>query len=140
MWCAIAGAVFSAASSLWDKYIFQVRALPVEQVQLVFQAGLVAFYALALLASRALRIGQNAFEWRWTIPIVGILLAGADWLYFKGLAYPGAPISAASLMRRFSVVLTFLLGARFFHETNLLRKGIALAAIVAGVALLCFAS
>ena len=140
VWCAIAGAVFSAASSLWDKYIFQVRALPVEQVQLVFQAGLVAFYALALLASRALRIGQNAFEWRWTIPIVGILLAGADWLYFKGLAYPGAPISAASLMRRFSVVLTFLLGARFFHETNLLRKGIALAAIVAGVALLCFAS
>jgi len=140
VWCAIAGAVFSAASSLWDKYIFQVRALPVEQVQLVFQAGLVAFYALALLASRALRIGRDAFEWRWTIPIVGILLAGADWLYFKGLAYPGAPISAASLMRRFSVVLTFLLGARFFHETNLLRKGIALAAIVAGVALLCLAS
>ena len=140
VWCAIAGAVCSAVSSLWDKYIFQVRALPVEQVQLVFQAGLVAFYALALVASRALRLGRDAFEWRWTIPVVGILLAGADWLYFKGLAYPGAPISAASLMRRFSVVLTFLLGARFFHETNLVRKGIALAAIVAGVALLCFAS
>ena len=40
-------------------------------------------------------------------------------------------------MRRFSVVLTFLLGARFFHETNLVRKGFALAAIVVGVALLC---
>lgn len=140
VWCAIVGAVCSAVSSLWDKYIFQVRALPVEQVQLVFQAGLVAFYALALVASRALRFGRDVFEWRWTIPVVGILLAGADWLYFKGLAYPGAPISAASLMRRFSVVLTFLLGARFFHETNLVRKGIALAAIVAGVALLCFAS
>ena len=137
VWDAIAGAVCSAVSSIWDKYVFQVRALPVEQVQLVFQAGLVAFYALALAASRALRLGRDAFEWRWTIPLVGILLAGADWLYFKGLAYPGAPISAASLMRRFSVVLTFLLGARFFHETNLLRKGIALAAIVAGVTLLC---
>ncbi len=43
-------------------------------------------------------------------------------------------------MRRLSVVLTFLLGARFFHETNLVRKGIALAAIVAGVSLLCLAS
>ena len=137
VWCAIAGAVFSAISSIWDKYVFQVRALPVEQVQLVFQAGLVAFYALALAASRALHLGRDAFEWRWTIPFVGILLAGADWLYFKGLAYPGAPISAASLMRRFSVVLTFLLGARFFHETNLVRKGFALAAIVVGVALLC---
>ena len=140
VWCAIAGAVFSAVSSIWDKYVFQVRALPVESVQLVFQAGLVAFYGLALVASRALRLGHDPFEWRWTIPLVGILLAGADWLYFKGLAYPGAPISAASLMRRFSVVLTFLLGARFFHETNLVRKGIALAAIVAGVALLCLAA
>lgn len=140
VWCAIAGAVLSAVSSIWDKYVFQVRAMPVEQVQLVFQAGLVAFYALALAASRALRLGRDAFEWRWTIPLVGILLAGADWLYFKGVAYPGSPISAASLMRRLSVVLTFLLGARFFHETNLARKGIALAAIVIGVLLLCLAA
>ena len=44
------------------------------------------------------------------------------------------------LMRRLSVVLTFLLGARFFHETNLVRKGIALAAIVIGVSLLALAS
>ena len=140
VWCAIAGAVCSAGSSIWDKYIFQVRALPVEQVQLVFQAGLVMFYALAFVTARVLRLGRDVFEWRWTIPIVGILLAGADWLYFRGLAYPGAPISAASLVRRFSVVLTFLLGARFFHETNLVRKGIALAVIVAGVALLCLAA
>ena len=140
VWCAIAGAVLSAVSSIWDKYVFQVRAMPVEQVQLVFQAGLVAFYALALAASRALRLGRDAFEWRWTIPLVGILLAGADWLYFKGVAHPGSPISAASLMRRLSVVLTFLLGARFFHETNLVRKGIALAAIVVGVSLLALAS
>lgn len=140
VWCAIAGAVLSALSSIWDKYVFQVRAMPVEAVQLVFQAGLVAFYALALAASRALRLGRDAFEWRWTIPLVGILLAGADWLYFKGVAHPGSPISAASLMRRLSVVLTFLLGARFFHETNLVRKGIALAAIVAGVSLLALAS
>ena len=137
VWCALAGAVCSAVSSLWDKYVFQVRALPVESVQLVFQVGLVAFYALALAVSRMLHFRQDAFEWRWTIPLVGILLAGADWLYFRGLAYPDAPISAASLMRRFSVVITFLLGARFFHETNLVRKGIALAAIVAGVTLLC---
>ena len=140
VWCAIAGAVCSAGSSIWDKYVFQVRALPVEQVQLVFLAGLVMFYALALVTARVLRLGRDAFEWRWSIPIVGILLAGADWLYFRGLAYPGAPISAAALVRRFSVVLTFLLGARFFHETNLVRKGIALAAIVAGVALLCLTS
>jgi transporter family protein len=70
---------------------------------------------------------------------VGILLACADWLYFTGLAVPDVPISVASLMRRFSVALTFVLGARFFHETNLVRKGIALALILTGITLLCIA-
>ena len=119
--------------------MFQVSALPVEPVQLVFQLGLVGFYAASLGLSRAMRLGGDRFEWRWTIPLVGMLLAGADWLYFTGISRQGAPISAASLMRRFSVVLTFILGARFFKETNLVRKGIALAAIVAGVALMCIA-
>ena len=40
-------------------------------------------------------------------------------------------------MRRFSVVITFVLGAKFFHETNLVRKTVALALVVAGIALIC---
>ena len=147
VWCAAAGAVFSALSAIYDKFVFQVAALEVEPVQFVFQAGLVLFYGGALAVSAAYRKmrlrGRGAacrpgprFSWRWTIPVTGMLLAGADWLYFHGLACPGAPVSAASLMRRFSVVITFFLGAKMFHEKNLLRKGIALAAIVAGVLLM----
>ena len=52
-------------------------------------------------------------------------------------AIPDAPISAGSLLRRFSVVITFVLGAFLFHERNLKRKGLALAAILIGVVLLC---
>lgn len=137
VWCAIAGACFSAMSSMWDKYVFQVRAANVETVQLLFQCGLVVFYACAIAVQRAFGLRRDAFEWRWSIPFVGILLAAADWLYFRGLSVPGVPVSAASLIRRLSVVLTFLLGAKFFHETNLVRKGLALAAIVLGVILLC---
>lgn len=137
VWCAVAGAFFSAISAIWDKYVFQVRGLNVESVQMAFQIGLVIFYAVAFAAERLFKASGAPFEWRWTIPFVGILLAAADWLYFHGLACPDAPVSAASLMRRFSVVITFVLGARFFRETNLLRKSLALAAIVAGVVLLC---
>ncbi len=140
VWCAVAGAACSALSAIWDKYVFQVRGAPVETVQLFFQIGLVVFYAFVLAAQRALRLRRTSFEWRWTIPLVGILLAAADWLYFRGIAAPDAPISVASLMRRFSVVITFLLGAKFFHETNLLRKGLSLAAVLLGVALLCLGS
>ena len=137
VWCAIAGACFSALSSIWDKYVFQVAAAPVESVQLLFQIGLVLVYALILSGQRIFRLPRVRFEFRWTIPLVGILLAMADWLYFRGLAIPGAPISVGSLLRRFSVVITFVLGALFFHETNLKRKALALAAILAGVILLC---
>ena len=137
VWSAIAGAGFSALSSIWDKYVFQVRAMPVETVQFFFQVGLVCVYALILSGQRLLKLPHDRFEFRFTIPFVGILLAAADWLYFKGLAVPEAPISVGSLLRRFSVVLTFVLGARFFHETNLKRKALALAAILVGVILLC---
>ena len=137
VWCAIAGACFSALSSIWDKYVFQVEGAPVETVQFFFQVGLVIVYALILSGQRLLKLPHDRFEFRWTIPFVGVLLAMADWLYFKGLAVPDAPISVGSLLRRFSVVITFVLGARFFHETNLRRKALALAAILVGVILLC---
>ena len=137
VWCAIAGACCSALSSIWDKYVFQVAAAPVETVQFYFQVGLVVVYAAILGGQRLLRIRHDRFEWRWTIPFVGTLLAVADWFFFNGLAVPGAPVSVGSLLRRFSVVITFVLGARFFHETNLKRKALALAAILVGVILLC---
>ena len=137
VWSAIAGACFSALSSIWDKYVFQVAAAPVETVQLFFQIGLVIVYAVILSGQIVLKLPYDRFEFRLTIPFVGILLAMADWLYFKGLAVPDAPISVGSLLRRFSVVITFVLGARFFRETNLKRKALALAAILVGVILLC---
>lgn len=158
---AIAGAVLSAVSSLWDKFVFQVMRSPVEPTQLIFQLGLIAVYALCLLATRILKplpppppptptssststspstSTHYAFTWRWTIPLVGILLAFADWLLFNGLAIQGTPVSVAALMRRFSVAITFVLGAFFFRETNLVRKSIALALVLFGIALLCFKS
>ena len=137
VWLAIGGMCMSAVSSMWDKFILQKCAIPVETVQFWFQIGLVVIYALLLVGQRALHIDRRRFEWRWTIPATGILLAAADWLYFHGLAIPDVPISVGSLMRRFSVVITFLLGAIFFKERNLKRKGIALTAILTGIILLC---
>lgn len=148
VWCAVAGMCFSALSAIWDKFIFRhdagAPADPhlVESVQLLFQVGLVAVYGLLLAAGAALgrrraRTGAPRFAWRWTIPCVGILLACADWLYFRGIHEDGVLISVASLMRRFSVVITFVLGAKFFHETNLLRKSLALAAVLLGITLIC---
>lgn len=139
VWFAVGGMCCSACSSLWDKYVFQVCAAPVEVVQFWFQIGLFLIYGVLFAGRALLRLRHDPFTWRWTMPAVGILLALADWLYFRGLAVPGVPISVCALLRRFSVVITFALGAAVFHERNLRRKGAALAAVVAGIALLCLA-
>lgn len=135
VWCALMGAVLAAVSSLWDKYVFQVCASPIEPTQVVYQLGLVAVYALCLLAQLSSR-PSPAFQWRWTIPLVGILLAVSDYLIFHAIAEEGTAISVMSLMRRFSVALTFVFGALFFRETNLRRKGVALLLVLSGIALL----
>ena len=137
VWFAVGGMVMSAVSSLWDKFILQKCAIPVETMQFWFQLGLVALYAALFALRRIAPGGRDAFEWRWSIPLTGVLLVAADWLYFHGLAIPDVSIAAGSLLRRFSVVVTFVLGALFFHERNLRRKAIALAAILVGVAFLC---
>ena len=156
VWCAVVGAMLSACSSLWDKYIFQVVASPVEPTQLVFQVGLVLVYALCLLPflhqppqppkppkpskppkpPKPPKLPNPSFSFRWPIPFVGILLVFSDWLMFNGVSIPGTPVSVAALLRRFSVAITFVLGALFFHETNLRRKGLALVLVLAGIALL----
>lgn len=136
VWCAFAGTLCSAFSSIWDKYLFQVRGFPVDSMQLWYQLGLFLFYAVLFSVQRVSGIWPARFEWRWTIPCTGVLLAFADWLYFNGLAVPEVPISIASLLRRASVVITFALGAWCFHETNLRRKALALLVIITGIVLL----
>ena len=86
VWCAVGGMCCSACSSLWDKYVFQVRAAPVEVVQFWFQIGLVAVYGLLLAGRTLLRLRHDPFEWRWTIPsrVRGLAL-------LQGAFHPGRP-------------------------------------------------
>ena len=73
---------------------------------------------------------------RWSIPVTGILLIAADFLYFYALSLPETRISILSFIRRSSVVTAFALGGGLFHEKLLLPKAAALAVILAGVAVL----
>ncbi len=137
VWFAVGGMITSAVSSLWDKFILQRCAIPADVMQFWFQIWLVVIYAALLSAQRLSHVRHDGFEWRWSIPLAGLFLVAADWLYFHGLAIPDVSIAAGSLLRRFSVVITFVLGAMFFRERNLKRKSIALVAILVGVVLIC---
>lgn len=144
VWLAFLGTVLGSCSALYDKHLLKDLAIPTGTVLWWFMGGMCAIYAAATLGRRlrgrvpdGAALATHPFAFRWTIPLVGILLALSDACYFNAVGSEGARISVLSMIRRSSVVLTFFLGGAVFRESNLRRKAFALAAILAGVALLC---
>jgi len=144
---AFAGTLLGSCSALYDKCLLQQRGLSTGTVLWYFMGGMCLIYAVACVLRRVSgshrAVGAShipvphPFRFRWTIPLVGVLLAVSDACYFNAISTPDAKISVLSLIRRSSVILTFLIGGAVFRETNLLRRGLSLLAILAGVILLC---
>ena len=73
------------------------------------------------------------FHWSWSILGVSIFLSTADFLYFYSLSLPDALISIVSMVRRGSVIVSFMFGAMFFREKNLKAKAFDLALVLLGM-------
>lgn len=132
---ALGATLFGAASALYDKHLLHSLHIAPDAVLLWFMGCMALIYAAACIVAR--RCDATPLKWRWSIPAVGLLLALSDFLYFTAVSAPDAKISILSTLRRTSTIGTFLAGGAVFREKNLVRKGIALAAIVAGACLLC---
>ena len=65
-----------------------------------------------------------------------MFLCVADYVYFYSLSLDGALISVVSMVRRGSVLVSFMLGALLFHEKNLRSKAIDLALVLLSMVLL----
>lgn len=76
------------------------------------------------------------FQWRWTIPLIGICLTIADFIYFWSLSYPDALVAIVSTVRRGSVIVSFSLGALLFKEKNIRQKAFILAGILIGITII----
>jgi len=135
---AFAGTLLGACSALYDKYLLQTCAMDKQMMQLWFELDLSLLLGLGLVIQRASGLHRTPFQWRWTIPLVGILLVAADAFYFAALSEHGVAISVLSLVRRSNVAFSFLLGAALFREPQLKKKAIALACILAGIGLLLY--
>lgn len=80
------------------------------------------------------------FHWSWAIPLISVFLVLADFAYFYALHQPDAMISIVSMVRRSSVVVSFLCGAVLFRERNLRSKAVDLAFILVGMVFLWLGS
>ena len=132
----ITGTLLGAASALYDKYLMNTLKLPPHRVQFLFMTGLMLLLGASWLI-RSLCFGnRHPFVWKWTIPVIGLLLVLADALYFHAVGMPGTQISLVSLLRRMSCVVSFGVGALLFGERHIKRKLAALALFMLGVMLL----
>jgi len=127
-------------STLYDKYLFQQLGYTPMLVQFWF-----AFYNVVLLGLFTAvfwwprRAAFTRFEWRWSIPLIGLFLVASDFAYFNSVHDPAALIVVLSILRRSSVVISFIAGCLFFKDVNRRRKAWALAGVLAGVILIVLA-
>ena len=136
--CLAAAAVTGAASGLYDKYIM-TRFDPafVQSWYNLYQLGMMAVVtALLWLPRRA----ASPFRWSWAIPLISVFLSAADFAYFCALREPDAMISVVSMVRRGSVVVSFLCGALLFGERNLRAKAVDLGVVLLGMLFLWLGS
>lgn len=132
--------ILGAASGLYDKYLLQPCGLSPNTVQFWFQINLMLIIGTVFLIQRGADLGRTPFTWRWTIPLVGVLLVISDWFYFTALHEPGVLISVLSPMRRINAVISFIIGGLVFREVHKREKAFSLAIIVIGVIMLYWSS
>lgn len=132
-------AVTGAVSGLYDKFIMT-------RLDAVFVQGWYNLYQFLMMAAVVAvlwwprRRTTTPFHWSWAIPLISIFLSLADFAYLMALRDSDAMISVVSMIRRGSVVVSFLCGAVLFHERNLRSKAVDLAFILAGMVFLWLGS
>ncbi|GAA3508218.1 DMT family transporter [Aquimarina addita] len=137
---AIIGATFLGASSgLYDKFLIQHQGLQPQTLQFWF-CLYVVLILLGILTITWFPFPQkrSTFIWRWSIPIVGILLQAADYFYFKALQDPEALIMLLSAIKRSQIFIAVIAGGLIFKEKNKRKKLIPLFGILLGVGLILY--
>jgi transporter family protein len=126
-------------STLYDKYL--IAHYDRMAVQVWFSIYLIpVFLPFMIFMWYPERQKTRPFEWRWSIPLIGILLTCGDFAYYYALSEPDMLIAILSVLRRTSVIVSFTIGAIIFKEINLKRKAFALFGIFVGVFIIVLGS
>ena len=140
--CIVGAAILGALSGLYDKYLLAspqdggvgLNKLTVQSYYNFYQCLMMGVVLLTLWYPR--REKGTPFRWTWTIPMISIFLRIADYVYFCSLREAGALVSVVSMVRRGSVIVSFMIGAFLFHEKNLKSKAIDLFLVLLGMVFL----
>lgn len=139
-------ALLGAVSGLYDKYLMApvtaggvgLDKMMVQGWYNVYQCFMMG--VVLLLIWYPTRHHTTPFHWSWSIVGISVFLCMADLVYFYALSKPEAMISIVSMVRRGSVLVSFLFGAFVFHEKNLKGKAVDLALVLLSMVFLFLGS
>lgn len=134
----IGAAILGAISGLYDKYLMApkesgglaLNSMTVQSWYNIYQMGMMG---TALLIWGIKKKEAEIFKWSWYILLISIFLCAADFVYFYALSLPNALVSVVSMVRRGSVIVSFMCGAFLFHEKNLKSKALDLLLVIIGM-------
>ena len=135
----VGAALLGALSGLYDKYLMApVTEGGVGLDRMLVQSWYNIYQCFMMLVMLLLlwwphRSKSTPFRWDWAILGISLFLSTADFMYFYSLSLPSSMISIVSMIRRGSVVVSFVCGALFFHEKNLRAKALDLALVLLGM-------
>ena len=142
----VLAAVWGAVSGLYDKYLMAPResggvglnSMMVQSWYNIYQCFMMLVMLLVIWWPK--RKVTTPFHWHWGIILISIFLSAADFVYFYALSFPDAMISIVSMVRRGSVIVSFLFGAVLLHEKNLKSKMVDLMLVLLGMVFLYIGS
>lgn len=138
--------ILGALSGLYDKYLMAspenggvgLDKMAVQSWYNIYQFFMMG--AMLLLLWMPTRKNTTPFHWDWCIILISVFLSAADFVYFYSLSLDGAMISIVSMIRRGSVIVSFLFGAMMFKEKNLKAKVVDLALVLLSMVFLFLGS
>lgn len=142
----VLAAVLGAVSGLYDKYLMApaesggvgLNSMMVQSWYNIYQCFMMLVMLLIIWYPK--RKSSTPFHWHWGIILISMFLSAADFVYFYALSFPDAMISIVSMVRRGSVIVSFLFGAMMLHEKNLKSKMVDLLLVLLGMVFLYIGS
>ena len=142
----VLAAVLGAVSGLYDKYLMApaesggvgLNSMMVQSWYNIYQCFMMLVMLLIIWYPK--RKSSTPFHWHWGIRLISVFLSAADFVYFYALSFPDAMISIVSMVRRGSVIVSFLFGAMMLHEKNLKSKMVDLLLVLLGMVFLYIGS
>ncbi len=136
IWAMGVSILSGVASALYDKHIMSNLGMEPLFVQSWANFYIAVILGIIILVRLAAGKEDVSFRWDWTIVLIAVLITAADACYFFALGQEGSLLSVISMVRRCSVVVTFVIGAVLFKERNLRGKAVSLLLMLAGMFLL----